>query len=86
MQGERKITDPNAPWQEQVVLYNLKEDMAETTNLAQQDPATVAEIAKLAIEAFAAGRTTAGPTRPNSCNEPQIDLLKKLVVLIDEHK
>ena len=85
-ESKQQITNPNAPWYEQVVLYNLENDMAETTNVARQNPAMVAEIARLAMDALMDGRTTVGPARPNSCSEPQIDLLTKLIALTKGHK
>ena len=56
-------------------------DRAETTNVALENARVVAEIARLAMGGFLDGRTAAGPVRPNSGNEPQIDLLKKLATL-----
>jgi hypothetical protein len=41
----------------------------------------VARIAGLAIDAFQNGRTNRGPARPNSCSEPQIELLARLGTL-----
>ena len=81
-EDRQKIPNPNAVWYEQVVLYDMKQDVAETTNVARQNPVVVAEIARLAIDAFKSGRTTTGPARPNSCSEPQIDLLTQLCALI----
>lgn len=85
-ESKQQITDPNAAWYDQIALYNLEKDVAETTNVARQNPAMVAEIAKLAIGALVDGRTTVGPARPNSSNEPQIDLLKKVLALIKEQQ
>ena len=72
------VTDPNTPWYERVVLYNLAEDMTETTNVAQEHPMIVAEIAKLAIKSIKSGRTNQGADRPDSCRKTQIDLLQVL--------
>ena len=85
-ESKRRITDPNAPWHERVVLYDLETDTAETTNVARDNSGVVAKMAGLAMDAFVDGRTTIGPARPNSCNQPQIDLLETLVAVIQEHK
>jgi arylsulfatase A-like enzyme len=74
----RVTTDPKAPWNEKVVLYNLTKDVAETTNVASEHPAIVAKMAQLAIASIKSGRTNRGVDRPNSCFEIQIDLLKQL--------
>ncbi|VGO18610.1 sulfatase family protein [Pontiella sulfatireligans] len=80
-ESKGKAPNPNAAWHEQVSLYNLEDDVAETTNLAQQNPAIVAQIAKRAVAAILDGRTNRGPARPDSCKQPQIELLKKLSTL-----
>jgi arylsulfatase A len=80
-EDRRKIPGPIAAWHEQVVLYDMKQDMAETTNVARQNTTVVARIAGLAIDAFKNGRTNSGPARPNSCSEPQIELLTLLSTL-----
>ncbi len=85
-ESKRQTTDPNAAWYDQIALYNLEKDVAETTNVARQTPALVAKMATLAIAALVDGRTTVGPARPSSSKEPQLDLLKKLAALIEEHK
>jgi len=72
---------PKTSWTEEVVLYDLKKDVAETRNVAPQNPALVAKIAKLALDTIKDGRTSTGPARPNSCKEPQLDLLMKLSAL-----
>jgi arylsulfatase A-like enzyme len=74
----RVTTDPKAPWNEKVVLYNLTKDVAETTNVASKHPAIVAKMAQLAIASIKSGRTNRGVDRPNSCFEIQLDLLKQL--------
>lgn len=65
---------------------HMKQDMAETTNVARQNPAVVARIAGLAIDSFKNGRTNSGPARPNSCSEPQIELLTRLSTLTKGHE
>lgn len=77
---------PNAAWHEDVALYDMKQDMAETTNVARENPAVVARIAGLAIEAIKNGRTNSGRARPTSCNEPQLELLTRLSTLTTEHE
>ncbi len=70
-----------AAWSDEVALYNLKQDVAEVTNVARQNPAVVAKIARLALGAFKTGRTSAGPARPDSSREPQLELLTRLSTL-----
>lgn len=77
-EDRRMPPGPSAAWHEQVVLYDMEQDVAETTNVAIENPAVVARIARLAIDAIKNGRTNSGPARPGSCREPQIELLTRL--------
>ena len=73
--------DPSLPWHERIILYDLKTDFAETTNVAEQHPVIVAKMAKLAIKSIRGGRTNIGPARPDSCQTPSIDLLEDLAAI-----
>lgn len=48
-----------------VELYNLDKDLGETTNVAAEQPALVAEMRKRMEEFIVAGRTTPGPRQKN---------------------
>lgn len=83
VEGNRDVvkTNPNGAWHEQVALYHLADDAAETTNVALSNQVVVAQIAKRAIAHIQSGRTNQGVARPGSCKEPQMELLEILTQL-----
>ncbi len=71
--------DPDAPWFEQVTLYNLKNDVAETTNVARQNPERVGLLLRYLEAAIENGRSTVGaPQSKPDINDSKVQFMKFL--------
>ena len=76
-QGSGGFAPPD-PKQPQIQLYDMENDIAETTNLAADYPDVVAELTKLITDCVVNGRSTPGVPQKNTGPEwwPQLNWMK----------
>ncbi len=74
----RSGPDFDKPYYENVILYDIISDVAETTNVAKQYPETVSTLAKYGLQSIENGRSNRGEVLPSTIKYHQINLLKSL--------